>query len=376
MIFLFDIYYAYKQYQSRNNGYIADIDIDFIDSLDATPDPAALNIGWSYMPQTCAEIPYEKFDLILFDNDHHGLEVCTEAIYQSLDRENCYLVAGAYLLPTHNYEHKIIWFPQQFVDRDCFTRPLYPQYFEKIKSNNTSKSKGLMVINGQSRAHRQYFIDKLLGTQFHNLEIKNNWSDIISETRTCFFESNEDSIFRDLVMNHYEDARRNETNNSAYYNSSMSIGFNGKFGLKAPGYVLIDEYFDHRCIIFPETSWINHQVFVTEKIIKCFVTNTVPWPIGGAGIHELYNKLGYQTAWNLLPDNFKQFDQEKDHNKRLDLCVAAIKWVDQNPQILNSKMAKKIVKDNYNLYHTDMLDQVGVVKLDQLLIGKWNERRY
>ena len=140
--------------------------------------------------------------------------------------------------------------------------------------------------------------------------------------------------------------------------------------------MLIDEYFTYSCVIFPETSWLNNQLFLTEKVVKCFVAKTIPWPVSGANINLLYNNLGFKTAWNLLPRDLQIFDAEPDHVKRTNLCLKAIEWLNHNMEILESDLAKSIVKNNFELYHTSRLDSTTAVDLENIINKVINERRH
>jgi hypothetical protein len=373
---LFDIWYAYQQYLSRDNDYTPDLELSFfqLNSNTQELDKSAVNIGWYHMPRSVDKISADKFDIVLFDNDHHGLEVCTQAIYDCVNQhDNCYMVFGSYLSNNHVYKNKIIYYPLQFVDRDSFTRPVYVQYFEKQHAKKINRKNRMIYINGHNRAHRKYFMDKLTEANLDQLDIKNEIQTTISETKESFFETVEDTAFREHVMTQYSHARRNGRD-SQYYNKLVSMGINHKFGNKPPGYMLIDEYFTHSCVIFPETSWLNNQLFITEKIVKCFVAKAIPWPVGGANVNLLYNQLGFKTAWNLLPPELQIFDAELDHVKRTNLCLKAVEWIDQNMEILESDLAKTIVENNFDLYHTSMLDSNTAVDLENI-INKAIERR-
>jgi hypothetical protein len=97
------------------------------------------------------------------------------------------------------------------------------------------------------------------------------------------------------------------------------------------------------------------------------VARTIPWPIAGANTDVLYNQLGYQTAWNLLPEQLQSYNYERDHVKRYQMCAEAIKWMTEHPETLTGDRASELVEHNYNLFFSNTIEIMGPVKLDHIL---------
>ena len=154
-----------------------------------------------------------------------------------------------------------------------------------------------------------------------------------------------------------------------YYASSVWVGSERKFGKIPPGYFFMPEYFDSECVIYPETSYLNHDMMVTEKTWKCFAAGAVPWPIAGAGFNQMLNEFGYQTAWNLLPESLQTFDQELDHVQRYQQQIQALKWAVTNSQIWHSDEADQLRKHNqHNLIYSASWDLRTFDQLDKILL--------
>jgi hypothetical protein len=89
----------------------------------------------------------------------------------------------------------------------------------------------------------------------------------------------------------------------------------------------------------------------------------------------MYNQSGYQTAWNLLPPEHQQFDNEYDHKLRYDKIILSMKWLKQNNHVLTSELACNIIQQNYFKFFTNNIDAVTVQKLHSVLttIPKFND---
>jgi hypothetical protein len=145
------------------------------------------------------------------------------------------------------------------------------------------------------------------------------------------------------------------------------MGIDDKFGKLSPGYIILDEYFDYRCVIFPESTWQNNEVAITEKILKCCYTKTVPWPVGGSNINKLYNQIGFGTAWNLLPEELQLWDSVTEHAQRHQQMAKAMAWLAQHPEMLDTNRAKEITDKNFENFMTCQADLTSMQKFSKLI---------
>ena len=157
-----------------------------------------------------------------------------------------------------------------------------------------------------------------------------------------------------------------------YYDLCPTIGIDGKFGKIAPGYFIMPEYFEYACVIFPESTWQNNELAITEKALKCFYTGSLPFPIGGANVNQLYNDIGFYTAWNLLPDNLKQFDQITDHVTRYQQAVVAVDWLNSNYAVFKSDQARSLINQNQYNFLICACDNISIKQLHDLIKTKLN----
>ena len=353
---LFDRWYAYKQSLNLQK-FQTNVQVEF-----GLPEPDAINIAFSYLPKK-SFINFDLYDFVFFDNAGESLTVATDYISQELVHDKAFFLCGGFLTDDHPLVSKIIPFNHNIrLMHDCMTRGFYPQYYHRLRCSY-KPNKNMIFINGANRSWRRYFIDSLLQSNV-SVDIKSSLGNLVIETPQCAFEDPYDSVFREQLNNLYSNATIQDYD---YYNKNVKIGIDEKFGQIPIGCFLIEEYYQYHCVIFPETSWINCEHFATEKIYKCFVAGSIPFPIGGAKTHQQYNAHGYQTAWNLLPKQLQSFDDELDHEKRYQLIVEAIAWLDNNNKIFESEQANSLRDQNQINFFKNTLDVVSVQKLDQVL---------
>jgi hypothetical protein len=362
---IFDRYYAYKQSLNKNNNYEADCEIKVGKNMQIEPD--AINIGFYYMP--AEPIDATGFDLIIVDGQQHHLEVCTPDMYRAfVELNNCYFLTGAVFDDNYPGADRILSFPNGNIFlHDFLTRSFYPQYYDRLNQKTVDTKHDMIFINGQNRPHRQYMIDLLRSTVGPAVTVRQNTYTVTTELEESFFETHEDTKFRHYVNANCStlDPVHQETKLIGQY--SINVGIDQKFGHISPAHFVIDEYYHHHCVIFPESTWLNDEICITEKLQKCAVARTIPWPIAGANADVLYKQLGYQTAWNLLPEQLQSYNYERDHVKRYQMCADAIKWMTEHPEILTSDRARELVEHNYNLFFSNTIEIMGPVKLDQIL---------
>jgi hypothetical protein len=362
---IFDGLFGYRQ--SLNLEYRSDLDI----TINAPYDPLNFNILLAYLPNSQLDI--SKYDLVLFCNGGEPLQVGTTAMVSMLKLPNVYLIANSYLDAKHPMNDRVIWYPHNWSTcRDYWTRHFYPQYFENLKNINKKRNNSLIAINGINRTWRHHFF-QLMYNQVPDIHILSNINAVVTKLMDSQWESIQDQVFRDWVNDEYaEYIKPQPFTNVLPRNSEMSIGINNKFGQIPLGYFIMPEYFEYACVIFPETAWQNNELNITEKALKCFYAGSLPFPIGGANINQLYNKVGFSTAWNLLPDNLKLFDSVLNHSERYSLAVSAIKWLYQHPEVFQTIECQQMQEQNKFNFLTGTGQVTSIVNFDQFIQEKFN----
>lgn len=351
----------YALHQSRAKDYYADVDIVITDSYDPNADFNAIML---HMPWQYSEKELEPYDLILLDNAIEPISVATTAMQELLNRDNCYLVCNSKLDEKQFLHHKVIWWPANFEEcRVYWTRYFYPQLYENRQLQQLPRDKDLCFINGKNTSWRWHLIQLL---KQHNINLNvHSVAESVHETNDSQFESKEDTEFRNQINNLYQNVI--VRNRPGLWNSGVEVGINRKFGQVMPAYFILPEYYTHRCVIFPETSWQNYDLCITEKSLKCFYTGAIPWPIGGCGINQMYQALGFQTVWNLLPIELQKFDSTVDHMQRYQELIVAIGWLEKNTKVLQSSAAQHIISENRKLFMSTHFECDAVEHFDNVL---------
>ena len=351
--------------QSRCADYANNVEYVF-DPVDSVQD-YNVSILCDYMPDLIDITVTSKYDLVLFCNGGEPLEVANPDMREMLKRDNVYLICNGLLTADHQLRHKVIWFPDSVQScRDYWTRHFYPQYFENQLLQKLPRKQLISCINGLNRINRKYFFDNLsLAVPELNLHSKIN-AGVVGELLDCQWESTQDTEFRQWVNDNH-DIVRNSTQEENYYSQSPVIGIQNKFGSVPPGYFILPMYFESYCVVYPETSWINNQLCVTEKALKCFYSGSLPMPISGARVNQLYNQIGFATAWNLLPPHLQEFDTELDHRKRYQQLNQAIAWLHDNPMVFQSDQFQQLVLQNKMNFLTCSCDYWAVEQFDKLM---------
>jgi hypothetical protein len=359
----FDSLYAYLQSLSAPN-YKPNIEVKF----DAPYTSEDYNILCDYMPDTITEHELTTYDLIFLCNGGEPLTVTSDAMNRLIGHEKVYFITESYLNQSHSLHDKIICLAHNVQHcRDFWTRRFYPQYFENMRNRSVARQSKLIAINGTSRANRYWFFE-LLKTHVPSIQQLSNIGTRIRKLNNAFCESPEDQQFRTWINNQY-------LNNSVpepdqYYNKEIGIGIDNKFGTLLPGYFIMPEYFEYACVIFPESSWLNEELALTEKACKCFYAGSLPFSVGGSLLNQNYNEIGFYTAWNLLPDDLKKFDQIKDHAQRYQQCIHAIRWLNDHPEVFETQTCHDMVDHNRTKFLTCDCDQIAIGRLYDLVRTK------
>jgi hypothetical protein len=359
---ILDAWHARVQSQSEN--YLNNTEYSF-EKVESVSDYHT-KILCDYMPQSLESIDLNKYDLVLLCNGGEPIEVASPLIKSLLQQDKVYLICNSLLTDDHPLQHKIIWFPDSVQTcRDYWTRHFYPQYFEHQQLVDLPRHKNITCINGSNRINRKYFFD-CLQQVVPELTPVSNINPVAHELLDCQWESVEDTEFRQWLNDNHP-VIKNHSMDENYYSQSSAIGIQEKFGLIPPGYFVLPMYYESRCVVYPETSWINNELCLTEKACKCFFGGSLPMPIAGANVNKLYNDIGFATAWNLLPDDLKQFDSELDHKKRYSQLATAIAWLHDHTEVFHSSLFEELTTQNKIKFLTCHCDNRAVQRFDQVI---------
>lgn len=310
----------------------------------------------------------KNYDLVLICNGGESLKVASPLVKKYLfENTNAFLIANSFLSEEHSMYQKTIWFPDDIQKcRDYWTRYFYPQYFDLHKLRQLQKKNLLCFINGENRTNRQFFIDCCRNLQL-DLNIKNSLSTTIAEIADAQWESQPDTDFKNFVNQKYPKVLA-EHSDRCYYDLSTTVGIDQAFGKIPPGYFPLPLYFENYCVVFPETGWQNDELNVTEKSLKCFYAESLPFPVGGANINKLYNKLGFFTAWNLLPEHMQKFDSEQDHALRYQMAAESLQWLQNNSEVFYGDQFQQFTNNNKINFLTCSCNYSAVQRFDQLIM--------
>jgi len=342
---IFDYMYAWLQSQSKDTNYRIDVQIKISHELDLN----CFNILYASMPDTLLG-DLNKYQLVILDNADEQLEVSTGAIYDAfITYDHVYLLANSYLSKHHPLNGRVI--PTIFDNwkfKQYNLMPSYPQYYD-FKINPTANRQPLTFINGRNSAWRWHF-RQCLSHYLPNIVVKSEMTenDKIVEIGESYFESPEDAEFRIWLNDKYIALTLEKSMaHYLYHDHAVQCGIDNRYGIVPAGYFLIDEYFNHHVIMYPESSWLNDQLNITEKAIKCFYSRSFPAPLSGSGVNQLYNELGFYTAWNLLPSEHQSFDYNKNHHERYEQMAQAMKWLYDHPEVFETSQAKDMIESNF-----------------------------
>lgn len=367
---IFEELYAYRQSLDNQQGLNSKYHPGWNISVNAPYSKSDFNILYDYMPEEASNL--DDYNLVFFCNSGEPLLSATPLMAKMVSNNKVYLISNSYLDSTHSLSGKIAWYPHNFnTCRGYWARYFYPQHFENLRRLNQPRNKNIIMINGSNKSWRYHFY-KLLTEQLPNLPAVSNIAAAISKTFDSQWESKEDQQFRDYVNELYPYTQSNEYTVN-YRTNTVPIGIGGKFGELMPGYFIMPEYFEYHCVVFPESTWQNNELAVTEKSLKCFYSGSLPFPIGGANINRMYNEIGFSTAWNLLPEELKKFDSILDHNTRYQEAIKAIKWLEEYPKVFQTEYSQKLVQQNQTNMLVGSCDLLAMQRLEKIILDCYNK---
>jgi hypothetical protein len=349
---MFDCLFSYRQSLQQDNK--SDWQIQFNSGHTGDID---FNISLINIFEPRRDINPDDYDLILLANLSEPLSVFNQGYLDLLNLEQTYIVCNSFLDSNHAMSNKVIWFPYCVIIQctDWWHRSFFPMPYQNTKYAHFARQNQIVAINGRNRVNRNYFF-ALLKQLDCNVKILSNINLTVNKLQDANWESEQDTEFRIWLNSNYKGQFvSNSQTKIKYYDNARSIGIDEKFGTIPIGYWIMPEYFENACVIFPESCWLNNELSMTEKVAKCFLAGSMPFPVAGSNVNRLYNLLGFSTAWNLLPKQLQEFDLEKNHVKRYQGAIEAILWLNNNMDIFTTVECQNMLLKNKLNFITNSL---------------------
>lgn len=312
-------------------------EIKIVDNVNnAGPDD--IKIRFLNMPDS-VEQDLDQYDLIFVDNGDEPTYVITSAGLEILKNfTNSFFVCNGYVSVDHPYHDKIL---PTILSWDLvlkyYTDRFYPLAYTPLDTD-IDRKQTCGFINGQNRKYRNYFANRIKDY----IPVISNLNKLVPDSDIEYNNDNDDDDWREPL--------------GELCCVEIPIGTQNKFGKIIYAFLPLDEYYQYKCIAFPETDITNFELNLSEKILKCILFGAIPFPIGGAKICRLYNELGFKTAHDLLPQEMA-FDHILNHKERLDKAADTLIWLNENKDILESEEARDmIIHNKINFYQNRRLD--------------------
>ena len=361
---LFDCLYAYRQSLQHDNQSDWQIQYNSQHKEDVDLDILLLDV---FAPRPTVD--FASYDLILLLNRSEPLEVFNQQCLDLLELEQTYIIANSFLSSDHTLHGRVLWFPYTSIIHciDWWHRSFFPMAYQHVQNSQLTRQDQIVAINGANRANRNYFF-ALLSQSNCDIKILSNINSSVNKLRDACWESEQDTEFKIWLNSMYQGKfSSNSQTKIKYYDSAVSIGIDKKFGSIPPGYWLMPEYYENICVVFPESCWLNGELSITEKSAKCFLASSMPFPIAGSDVNQLYNRLGFWTAWNLLPMNLQGFDSEKNHALRYQGAVDAIAWLNANKDVFATETCKNMLLQNKLNFVSNTMSSAVMEKICSVL---------
>ena len=269
------------------------------------------------------------------------------------------LMLGSFLHPKHELYNRTVSLPRDYIN--CNLWYTHPYYFTSSLFVDKHRDKNITFINGENRSIRNYLMETVEPYCDHILSNDKN----VIETKCNSFESYQDKKFAEYCNSLYSENLMPSDNKSHISHEWFSFG-NHK-GEARLGYIPIDEYMISRCIVYPETTFYNYELYTTEKTWKCIKAKTHWIMFAGAGSYEIMKNLGFTSIVELCPSDINDFDTELDHVKRIEKIAKCCEWIQNEPWILTCPAANNILKKNYENFHEPAI----IVKQAVKTFGKY-----
>jgi hypothetical protein len=356
--------YSYKQYKAYPNSTNIDIKFNKIELSNLpTLNKSVLSILHLSMSSldVLEKVEHLDFDLIFVDNMCEHLSVGSVDLLEQLSvRSNMYMIVGSFVHPEHHLYDKCITMPRDWLNcRSWYTNP---KAFVSYYSDNTyTKVNGMLYIGGELRSYRKFIIDLLSGD---SIRVMQNSSDIVA-TNDMINGTELDQLFVNECNDLYGVAGVHKYNK--FYNT-IKFGLEEyPFGRTSIAYLILPEYNTYKCILYSEASFMNNEIYPTEKTWKCAVTKTHWIMFAGKNSYKLMADYGIRSILELVPGGIG-FDNISNHADRFTKQTESVKYLQEHPEIFDTTEANDILDTNYAEFLTGNKFMMPLVnKLDEIL---------
>lgn len=342
---IWEYYYSYKQYKAFPNT--PNIDINFYDITQCNPGKftSSINIFHATIFDLgiLRDTYFNEFDLVIIDNTfEHLMSMSTTMLNYCNTYDNCYIAVGGYIHPSNALYDKCITFPEDWANcRNWYVNPkTFVSYFMQSDVNTHNKSHKMIYIGGELRSWRKYISDQLddcIDIIQNSKTITRTLDAIASDTSTQQFIAYCNSLYG--VSN-------NEIPKNMFH-ERISFGLQERIAGEATvSYCVLDEYKTYKCVVYPETSLVNNEFFITEKTIKCMMLRVHFIFFAGCNAYELAKRVGVRSILELVPGGL-DFDTEINPIERYKKQIQSIKFLNNHPEIFESAEAKDILNENF-----------------------------
>jgi len=353
---IWEYFYSYKQYQSFPKEPA--INVNFCKKYKHSNNLKILHLNFLDVKQF-PKSAINNYDIILVDNDVEHLSTNdTTAIEFVNENKNVYFLVGSFVHNDHRISNKILTLPRDWFN--CQNWYSNPKTFVKYSNHLSKKTNGLLFIGGRLKTYRKYILDVLP----NELTVMQNSRDI-TNTPDAVFGDLYDRTFIDTCNNSYICSTGD--NKNIFY-EPLRFGFLDKpIGYTPIGYWLLPEYNTHKCIVYPEASMLNNEVYPTEKTWKCVVSKTHWIMFAGMNAYSLMKENGIRSILELVPGGIS-FDSIADHKLRFKQQSLGIEYLLNNKDIFNSTEAYNILINNFDNFFIGSTHISNMVnKLDDVL---------
>lgn len=359
---LWEYYYAHKQHIMYPNP--PDISISF-QKIDKNIDKKLFNVLHVQHVDVSklSDTECDLYDVIIVDNSIENLSVGNnESLTFIKNNDNVYFLVGSFVHSEYHLYDKCISLPRDWLNcRNWYTNPkVFVSYGVESSKARTNK---MVFIGGALRSYRKFLIDELEHTGIDFLQ------------NSLKLECTNDTINGDDFDQQFVDYCNEIYNVGGVTTSEINIFYNVlRFGIPSKpagqtsiSYIVMPEYKEYKCVLYPESSFINHEVYPTEKTWKCVVSKTHWIMFAGKHSYQLMADMGIRSILELTPNGIK-FDSIDNHVSRFREMSKSIKYLNNNPEIFDTQEAHDILNTNYEGFLTgNKFIMPMITKLDEIL---------